>query len=78
MAPDDFESRLRSALTAAEEAQAAAMAELESCEEHPNSQAYKTVQWIALTSTGRALGLGEALGLLTGEENVPSLRQPGR
>jgi hypothetical protein len=75
--PADFETRLRASLAKSEEFQRRAMADLVACDAHPNSNDYKTAERMALMASGQAMGLAEALGLLTGEEVTPDLRMPG-
>jgi hypothetical protein len=70
---DDFEARLRDALTKAEEADQRATEALDQLDAHPNSQTYKTAKTHMLLMAGQVMGLQQALNLLTGEEIEPNV-----
>ena len=78
MTNDEYESRLRAAIAEAEASHTAAMTALNESDDHPMSQGYKSVQWMALIATGRVAGLVEALNLLTDEGYSPNLMLPGK
>jgi hypothetical protein len=68
-----YEARLREALATAQAEDARAFEALESCDAHPLSQEWKSVERAHILATGRVVGINEALNLLTGEETPPNL-----